>query len=99
MRPPRIEWRAAARADLLAIIAYVADDNPDAAQLLKNDIEAKVGRLTAHPKLYRGGRVLGTREMVVRGNYIVVYAEAPAALMILRILHGAQKWPVSDEGE
>ena len=28
-------------ADLMAIIDYISDDNPDAAQALKEDIEAK----------------------------------------------------------
>lgn len=29
---PRLEWRPQARADLLKIVAYIADDNPDPAQ-------------------------------------------------------------------
>ena len=63
---PVLEWRQAARADLLAIIDYISDDNPDAAQRLKDDIETKVVKLRDHPKLYRVGRVPSTREMVVR---------------------------------
>jgi len=90
---PAPEWRRSARDDLLAIVDYIADDNPDAAQRLKDDIEAKVARLPDHPRLYRPGRVPGTREMVVRANYIVIYAEAPEALTILRVLHAAQQWP------
>ena len=70
-----IEWRGAARADLLEILDYISDDNPDAAQRLIDEIEVKVSRLASRPKLYRPGRVAGTREMVVRPNYIVVYAE------------------------
>jgi toxin ParE1/3/4 len=66
---PALEWREAARADLLAIVDYISGDNPEAAQQLKDDIEAKVAKLTEHPKLYRPGRVVGTREMVVRRNY------------------------------
>lgn len=46
---PVLEWRQAARADLLAIIDYISDDNPDAAQKLKNDIEAKAARLLENP--------------------------------------------------
>lgn len=72
---PVLEWRQAARADLLAIVDYIADDNPDAAQRLKDDIEAKASKLPDHPKAYRLGRVAGTREMVVRSNYILVYVE------------------------
>jgi len=62
---PVLEWRQAARDDLLAIVDYISDDNPAAAQALKDEIEAKVSRLPDHPQLYRAGRVAGTREMVV----------------------------------
>lgn len=88
-----LEWREAARADLLAIVDYISDDNPDAAQALKDEIEGKAGKLADRPKLYRPGRVAGTREMVVRPNYIVVYAEDDRAVVILRVLHAAQQWP------
>ena len=54
-----LEWREAARADLLAIVDYISDDNPDAAQRLKDDIEAKAAKLPERPKLYRPGRVAG----------------------------------------
>lgn len=88
-----LEWKTAAIADLLTIVDYISDDNPDAAQSLKDEIEIKASRLPDHPKMYRLGRVDGTREMVVRPNYIVVYAETPKAVTILRILHAAQQWP------
>ena len=77
----------------MAIVNYISDDNPDAAQALKEDIEAKASRLRESPQLYRIGRVAGTREMVVRSNYIVVYAEDAHAIRILRVLHAAQQWP------
>ncbi|WP_247881400.1 type II toxin-antitoxin system RelE/ParE family toxin [Skermanella sp. TT6] len=88
-----LEWRETARADLLSIIDYISDDNLEAAQRLKNDIEAKTSKLPEHPKLYRTGRVAGTREMVVRSNYVVVYTEDTRAVTILRVLHAAQQWP------
>ncbi|MEX0921904.1 MAG: type II toxin-antitoxin system RelE/ParE family toxin [Rhodovibrionaceae bacterium] len=90
---PVLEWRDIARADLLTIIDYISNDNPDAAQRLKDDIEAKASLLPQHPKLHRKGRVLGTREMIVRSTYVVVYTENTDAVTILRVLHGAQQWP------
>jgi addiction module RelE/StbE family toxin len=90
---PVLEWRESARADLLAIVDYISDDNPEAAQQLKDDIEAKVAKLAEHPKLYRPGRVAGTREMVVRRNYVVIYVEDARAVSILRVLHASQQWP------
>lgn len=59
-----IEWRPKASAHLLAIAVYIAADNPTAAQALKNSIEKKVEALAEHPKLYRPGRIKGTRELV-----------------------------------
>jgi len=40
-----LEWRETARADLLAIVDYISDDNPDAAQRLKDEIKAKAAKL------------------------------------------------------
>jgi toxin ParE1/3/4 len=94
---PVLEWRDVARADLLAIFDYIADDNPDAAQRLKDEIEVKVAKLPDHPKLHRPGRVAGTREIVVRPNYLVIYTENAEVVTILRVLHAAQLWPPTQE--
>ncbi|HEX7324451.1 MAG TPA: type II toxin-antitoxin system RelE/ParE family toxin [Rhodanobacteraceae bacterium] len=88
-----VEWRQAARADLLSVVGYIADDNPAAARRLKDDIEAKVAKLPNHPLIYRAGRVAGTREMVVGSNYVVIYAAGESVVTILRVLHAAQQWP------
>ena len=90
---PELEWKVPAIADLTAILDYISDDNPDAALTLIEEIEVKVTRLLVHPKRGRPGRAEGTRELVVRPNYIVVYAETPLAVTVLRVLHAAQKWP------
>lgn len=90
---PEVEWSRLAQRDLLAIIDYISDNSPDAAQRLKTDIEEKTAQLPTYPKLYRPGRLEGTREMVVWANYIVVYCEGPFIVSILRILHAAQQWP------
>jgi len=90
---PDLVWTPAAVADLLAIIDYISDRNPDAAQQLKDDIERKALELIEYPRMYRVGRVEGTREMLVRGNYIVVYNTSPFFVQVLRVLHAAQQWP------
>ena len=89
---PVLEWRQSAREDLLEIVGYIADDNPAAAQELKDEIEAKASTLTRRPQMYKAGRVAGTREMVVRSNYVVVYAEDADMVSILRVLHAARQW-------
>ena len=90
-----LEWREAARIDLLSIVEFIVPDNIDAALALVTEIEEKAERLREHPKLYRPGRVHGTREMVVRPNYVVVYSESMVAVTILRVLHAAQMWPAA----
>ena len=60
-----LEWKLTAVADLMAIVDYISDDNPGAAQALKEDIETKVSRLPENRRLYRKGRVEGPREMIV----------------------------------
>ncbi len=94
-----LEWNLAAIADLLSIIDYISDDNPDAAQALKDEIEDKTSRLPENPQIYRLGRVNGTREMVVRPNYVVIYAESATSVTILRVLHAAQQWPQTHQPE
>ena len=92
---PELEWSALARVDLLEIVDYISDDNPDAAQRVRDDIETNVEKLLNFPKIGRSGRIEETRELVVRANYIIVYQEDAFAIQILRVLHAAQQWPPS----
>ena len=94
---PELVWLELARTDLLEIIDYISDDNPDAAQRLKNDIEAKAANLPGFPEIGRPGRVEGTRELVSWANYIIVYAEDTFTVRILRVLHAAQQWPPTED--
>ncbi len=75
------------------LVDYISDDNIEAAQRPKDEIEARCAALIDHPKAYRAGRVASTREMVVRSTYVVIYAEFENAVRILRVLHGARQWP------
>lgn len=72
---------------------YIAQDNPAAALELDLEFEAKADPLPKHPKLYKPGRMKGTREIVVRPNYVMVYAIKGDTIAILRVLHTAQQWP------
>ena len=42
---PELEWKAPAVADLMAIVDYISNDNPDAALALLEKIEARVAAL------------------------------------------------------
>jgi len=42
----------------------------------------------------RPGRVAGTRELVIPGlPFILPYVEKGMAVIILRVMHAAMKWP------
>lgn len=58
-----VEWEEAAIADLIAIVDHISDENPEAAQRLHDDIAIKAANLPLHPKIYRQGRIAGSREM------------------------------------
>jgi toxin ParE1/3/4 len=88
-----VRWRPVAEADRDRIIDYIAQDDPVAAIDLGDAIDRRVAGLPKQPKLYRMGRVKGTREMVVHPNYIVVYRIVRGEIEILRVLHSAQQWP------
>ena len=92
---PELEWLELARTDLLGIVDYISDDNPDAAQRVKDDIEMKAEKLPEFPTI-GPGRVEGTRELVAWSNYILVYQEDALTVRILRVLHAAQQWPPTD---
>lgn len=93
----QLNWKKQARNDLLRIIEHIADDNPDAAEKLADDIEAKAQGLRERPELYRVGRKRGTREMVVHPNYIVIYRRKKDLVEVLRVKHTAQQWPSSGD--
>jgi toxin ParE1/3/4 len=76
----------------MAIAEYIAQENPAVAAALHELIDRQVGRLAEHPRVGRPGRIEGTRELVVsRTPYIVAYKVGAGEVIILRILHGAQR--------
>ena len=90
----RIDWTAPARADLLGIVDHVLQHNPRAAASLEERISGAVAALAEHPARGRPGRVAGTRELVIAGTpYIVPYRIRRDAVQVLRVLHGARRWP------
>jgi addiction module RelE/StbE family toxin len=85
---------AGARANLISIVEYIAHDNPIAATNIDETIHRHVARLSETPRIGRSGRVKGTRELVVPGTpYIVAYRIARDEVRIIRVLHGARRWP------
>lgn len=90
----KLEWKRQARNDLLKIVLHISSDNPDAADKLADEIEAKAGMLAAHPELSPVGRKRGTRELVVHPNYFIIYRVIGLTVEVLRVKHTSQAWPV-----
>jgi toxin ParE1/3/4 len=90
----RLEWTRAASRDLDSVDQHISRDNSRAALETVHEIIRLVGMLTEHPGVGRPGRVEGTREMVIAGlPYVVAYLNHGDTVTVLRVLHGAMKWP------
>jgi toxin ParE1/3/4 len=93
----KIIWSPEAIDDLAALRAYISRDNPAAARRVAlHLLEMVETTLAENPHIGRPGRVPGTREFVIdKTPYIVPYRVKDNALQILRIYHGARRWPES----
>jgi toxin ParE1/3/4 len=92
----RILWHPLASTDLAELMTYIASDSPKAAYRLHDAIRRQTSILATHPEAGRVGRISGTRELVITGTpYIAAYRVSGEGTTILRLLHGAQRWPRS----
>jgi addiction module RelE/StbE family toxin len=91
----RVEWSQPAVADLQRISGYIEQDRSlETANRVSRVIYDGVQSLRTMPYRGRPGRVNETRELVVRTlPYIVVYQVFDERVLILNIVHGAQRWP------
>jgi len=90
----RLRWLPEAERNFTSQIDYIAERNVSAAIRMGDLLESAVSRLPDFPESGRVGRVSGTRELAVAGTpYVVVYRVSADAILILRLLHGRQKWP------
>ena len=91
-----VRWTHSARRDYRNIVEWLSDRNPAAAHRIADAIDNRLQILVTMPRMGRAGRLEGTRELVIsRTPYIVVYQleSTPDQLVVLRLLHAAQRWP------
>jgi addiction module RelE/StbE family toxin len=89
-----LRWTEGAAADLEHIANYLFEHAPRRAAELVREIYDAPSALLRFPYRGRPGRKTGTRELVLSQlPYIVVYQVAGDIIHVVRILHGAQKWP------
>lgn len=90
----RLEWLALAERDRAEIFDYIEADNPRAAADVDLRIREQSLQLLQFPLSGRPGRVRGTRELVIsHTSHILVYRVKGEIVRILRLLHGARRWP------
>lgn len=89
-----VRWSPEAAADFAAIIEYIRERNPSAADRVARPIYDGIASLASFPRQGRPGRLKGTRELVFAPlPYIAVYRVKAEVVEIARVLHGSQKWP------
>jgi len=90
-----LRWTSPAVHDLTQICDFISDRaDPATARRIAISISESLSLLTQFPERGRPGRKSGTRELVLSNSpYLAIYRVKSAAVEILRILHGAQKWP------
>jgi toxin ParE1/3/4 len=91
----RIEWSAHAVADLKEISEYI-EQNRDlgTANRITRMIYDAVQSLRRLPYQGRYGRLENTRELIIpKLPWIAVYRVFEERIVVLNILHSAQKWP------
>ena len=87
-------WSQTAEESLQRNIEYYAKEDPMTAYRIFDAVLEGAEVLDDHHNIGRVGRIKGTRELVINGTpFILVYQCNPNEIVILNLLHGAQKWP------
>jgi len=91
----RIRWTDTAVGDFTHICDYIEKQgSTEAARSVALSIHSAIDLLAKFPEYGRTGRKPDTRELVFSGlPYLAIYRVHENAVEIVRILHGAQKWP------
>ena len=93
-------WLDRAIHDRDAQLDYIAQHSIKSAIEQGDRVANQVRLLVDHPEMGRAGRMRGTRELVISSTpFIAVYRVNPKAgrIELLRLLHGAQRWPRSGQ--
>ena len=81
----------AAEADTVEIWAYIAQDNPPAADRLLAEFDRIFRMLATQPNAGKSiEELVANLRVIPTGNYLVFYRLIPEGIEIARILHGAR---------
>ncbi len=89
-----LTFSPAARADLLAIARYIAEDNPERALSFVAELEARAAQAAERPSSFpvRDDIAPGLRT-IRHGRYLLFFRELGEEVRIVRVLHGARDLP------
>ena len=88
-----IEWKIEASNDLDRVADFVAKNRPGYEDDVLKELLDTVDLVATQPHSGRPSRVKDTREWVTVYPWVIVYTVDDDALVIVRVLHGKQKWP------
>jgi toxin ParE1/3/4 len=88
---PRARLRPRAHEDMFDLWAYIADDNPDAADRVAERLNRAFDLIALNPKSGRTRPDIGpeVRSFIV-DKYVAFYRIVPGGLDIGRVVHGAR---------
>ena len=91
---PRLVILPAARADLIEISDFIAQDNPERALSFLTEIEARMHQAAEHPISFPARDDLREGLRSARhGRYLIFFLNAGEEVQIVRVLHGARDLP------
>ena len=91
-RRSRLARTAQAEEDLIDIWAYIARDNPSAADRLLDALDEKSQALARNPQMgmAREDIAPGVRHLPV-GNYLILYRDIGDGIEVVRYVHGMRR--------
>jgi toxin ParE1/3/4 len=91
-------WSDLAPADLASLHDCISNDDPAGADaMVRRIVDLVEHQLPRMPESGRPGRVPKTRELVVSASpYFVPYRVNADRIEVLRVIHGARRWPDND---
>jgi toxin ParE1/3/4 len=85
-----------ALADLKAISAFIAEDNPSRARSFSAELRARCASLSKHPRRFPVARDrVGIQiHKLVHGRYLIFYRVLATHVDVMRVIHSARDWVV-----
>lgn len=91
----KVVWSPQAIRDRENAYEFIERESPLGAVTVDRAIVEQVQLLADHPFVGRAGRVRDTRELVISGTHYIVVYRIDSEVLLLRVLHTAQRWPRS----